>query len=340
MQSDRYFKIFEHQNAWASKLGASSFVFDYSKRTVIFNRKQHITQLFCFGIFTVHLIFILVRTINHFAKLEHFDGSHYYFLSCVSIAGTACWLILFLIISKAHEFGLGFNGFVAFLNSIQATYIPTFDKNASLSNCILDGVVFFTGPLFVSLAFVISLHAMIFQDWPMYFSSIFPANTPLIVYIINAIYVFWIPQFLYGNLMLFATIFVGFAPHLLTLFKEFIVNPVGDGRPMRFQMATREFRNDENLRVTYRRLQIMHGFEMDALAWSIMPIQGLLSYLIMYCVVSLIKHRHEMDGTLIIILVLWAALPTIDLYLLLEMSAKFYVLTKRALKSMKKKDWG
>jgi len=341
MQSDRYFKIVQLQNTWASTLCASSYNFDPPNKNLVFDSQKHKRFLFGFEILTLLFLFIFIRTLNHITGFERFATNHYYFLSCVSIAAMACWLILFLVAWKSQELALGFNEFVRFFENIQKTYIPTHNNNTCFSNLLLDVIALLDGPVFIILALVISLHAILFHNWPIYFSSIFPANTPKILYIINAIYCLWITQYLYATLLILATVFIGFGPHLLTIFKELIVNTDGDGRPMlRFQMANKHFRAAENLQKTYRQLQIIQGFEMEVLAWSIIPLQGLMCYLIMYCTVSLIKNRDEMDVTLIIILVLWAALSTVDTFLLLNMSAKIYVITKRALKSMKKRNWG
>jgi len=222
--------------------------------------------------------------------------------------------------------------------------MTAFNPNTCYTNLFIDTLLFIVGLALFSMGLLIGLHPWIFPHWPIYYTSLFSnsfSSIPTIAYVLHGIYYIWSFQLCHACLTVLTTLVLGFAPLWITVLKEFICRRDGDDRPLKFQKACKAFRAPENITMLYRRVQILNILLLDIVSPIILPLLGVVSYMIIYCNFSLIKHWRGMETSINVILAFWAAAGMIGPLVVLTVGSSLYNLTQRALTSMRRRDhWG
>jgi len=176
---------------------------------------------------------------------------------------------------------------------------------------------------------MISLHFIVFPNWPIYLPSLFK-SVPTNVLVFHGIYWSWLMQMLYSNLIFMLTFIFAIFPSFPDILKECICQSDGKRR-FRYQKAGREFRSLELLPQIYRQLHLLNVIFLDIFSVFIMPMQSLGSYLLIYCTFSLTRHHNKMHFTIKIILMFFVLFLGIGIFLLLNVCADLHRISNKAL---------
>ncbi|CAL8128993.1 unnamed protein product [Orchesella dallaii] len=337
MLSDRYQKILRIlNNYWAASVWGTPFYWDNHKQKLTIVHLQH-KFLFSLSIFVIYAPFIVLRSLAQTLKLEPADPSSYYFLSCISVLALAASVVLSLPFLKAREIVLLYNQLTCFFKRVQRDFMSTFDPNTCLVNMMVDAFIFLSGVNFFILGFLIHLHSIVFSTWPMYMTSLVPAEKlPTWVFVVHSTAFFCMLQMIHANISVLISLLLG---HLIIL-KRFLKECILGDRRRRGQIADESFRSLQNLRKIYRQLQLLQGSIVNGMSYILLPLKGIISVAIAFCIYSLVRRRSQMDITTIMILSLWAGGLGLTIFILLKYLASFEVITRSVLHSMRKRMGG
>ncbi|CAL8085560.1 unnamed protein product [Orchesella dallaii] len=237
-----------------------------------------------------------------------------------------------------------FNHLTQFFHNFQVAYMPDFDRNKCCENYYSDIAVVSLGFSITAVTYLIGIHSWIFPHWPLYYTSMFyttSASIPLVIYILHGIYFVWIFQMAFAFMTFISATTVGASPHCVTILKELICRRDGDNEPLRFQKAIGQLRTSSNLPLLFRTTQIINLRLLDIVEMIIIPIQTVISFFIIFCMFSLIRHWTKIDRTFRIVIQCWVALCLVSVFVTLSFCAFIYTVSLRALMSMRRREgWG
>ncbi|CAL8146048.1 unnamed protein product [Orchesella dallaii] len=106
------------------------------------------------------------------------------------------------------------------------------------------------------------------------------------------------------------------------------------------QLTTRNFRQFDNVRLVYRKLQVLHVLAQNVVSSLIRPIITVTTNQIIFCNYSIIRYVSNISVPILIILSSWSVVGTAAVLFGLSSTGETHSLGKKILRSMKNKKWG
>lgn len=138
----------------------------------------------------------------------------------------------------------------------------------------------------------------------------------------------------FAGFLYFSSIFMyAIEPHL-----NFIVSH--DLRMRGKSRTPTHFRTAENIRITYRTLQLLHYHHMSYTSVLLFPVHWLTSKMIMFCGSKLIKYHKVMSPVVRRMMGTWTSVGLISWVIALEQTGYMQQYSQRAISSWQRYNWG
>lgn len=227
--------------------------------------------------------------------------------------------------------------------------MPYFDPNLSCANYVFDAMITSGTILAPACGFFISCHYLFYPHWPCYVSSLVPPEEfTFTIWLCSGIFYFCVLQIIWAVLLIQGVCFLTYGWYMYLIsheyycFAETARGPPGKRaqRVWSMQKNTKAFRSYEEFPLRYRQFQILHLNFMEVFSSMIIPMQGTITNLALFCNFSLIKYNDIMNMTNTAILLIWSVGGTVNWLVALTFTGSMYTKSVRSLNTVKNKDWG
>ncbi|CAL8125326.1 unnamed protein product [Orchesella dallaii] len=217
---------------------------------------------------------------------------------------------------------------------VGGAYMPLYDPNRELYTIIIEIILVFAGILVGLVTFVTSLFFFLFPHASCLIGSAIPENTFFLIRL-PMLYIF--PHYLSYVFMGTAGCIIEVAYIYALVVVPFILKELRLGR--RYYVSVPALRQPANLMMAYRTAQILHERVLNIFQYLIVPLQTVITNLIIFCCVMIIKYGRNLKPSSIGMLVSWGLFGLGFWYLVLLLGGYLYMNGKKVLLSWKYHLW-
>ncbi|CAL8145603.1 unnamed protein product [Orchesella dallaii] len=336
MISSRFFAIFHVQILLGNLFWGTPFKWDRKTCTLFVTKKAYLRYCFSVTILVLITSFWVFQVIRY-KLLEKTADMSYAFTYALMICGILDIFAASPTLRHAQYLASFFNNFTQIFEKLRREYMPNFEPNVDCTNWFFDFIIFsstFSGPF---CGLVIASHYFIYPQWPLYLTSLLPSDNLTFPYLISfGIFYFWFLQMIWAILLLDFVIIVTVVRYGWLLTNEFHFGEQHGNKKYKTGPA---FRKQENVQRNLRVLQILHLNALEIYSGVIIPLQTVVTNLVIFCNFVIIRYWEILTVLDISMLLIWIVLGNSLAVVGLTCCAMLYQRSVKLKKSLRCHDW-